>query len=421
MLNGQDNTSEFESYNLSDREQEILDLIIKGLSNKEIGNYLSISPNTVKIHVSKILRKVGAASRTEAATIALNKAVQKAVPESEYNSTPQVQSIRKTKSMQMRSIGLVIGAILSFVSLSLFFFSGLNKNKPTLESNESRVVFSIPNGGLESTGVVYQDQLYLLANDYDRTSLVKVDLRNQQSQIVSELPVALRGVKLERIRSNLYVAGGQTLDGTASNKLFVYNIVSSKWVQKKDLVQGVWNYASESIDGKLILFGGENTHGLVSDVWEYDPSLDTWTLLGNLIQSRKKIASLRYNDRFYILGGEDQHGPSMTVEAFSEVLAFQDQHREMEDSILPVPCRVCSAAVSNATPFLYLNGVLYRFDAIDAEWKKVSTVQNRAIETIFLVKFENSLILVEQINDSNSSITWFVPEYRINLPLLLNN
>ncbi len=122
MLDGQDNTSELESHNLNDREQEILNLIIKGLSNKEIGNHLSISPNTVKIHVSKILRKVGAASRTEAAAIALNKAAQKKTPESEHNNTPQVFPIRKTKLMQIRSMGLVIGAVLAFVSLSLFFF-----------------------------------------------------------------------------------------------------------------------------------------------------------------------------------------------------------------------------------------------------------------------------------------------------------
>jgi NarL family two-component system response regulator LiaR len=58
------------SFNLSERELDVLRLLVEGLSNAEIALRLSISRSTIKFHVSSILGKLGAASRTEAVTIA---------------------------------------------------------------------------------------------------------------------------------------------------------------------------------------------------------------------------------------------------------------------------------------------------------------------------------------------------------------
>ena len=50
---------------LTEREQEVLTMLAEGLSNKEISSRLRISTHTVKFHISSILGKLGAASRTE--------------------------------------------------------------------------------------------------------------------------------------------------------------------------------------------------------------------------------------------------------------------------------------------------------------------------------------------------------------------
>lgn len=54
---------------LSARESEVLDLVAAGLSNKEIAIRLDLQEKTVKHHVSRILAKLGASNRTEAAML----------------------------------------------------------------------------------------------------------------------------------------------------------------------------------------------------------------------------------------------------------------------------------------------------------------------------------------------------------------
>jgi NarL family two-component system response regulator LiaR len=56
---------------LTERERVVLTLMIEGLNNTQIAGRLTVSPSTIKSHVSNILSKLGVASRTEAVTLAL--------------------------------------------------------------------------------------------------------------------------------------------------------------------------------------------------------------------------------------------------------------------------------------------------------------------------------------------------------------
>jgi NarL family two-component system response regulator LiaR len=58
-------------HDLSAREREVLGLMKQGLSNRSIAERLIISPSTADFHVSNILGKLGAASRTEAVALAV--------------------------------------------------------------------------------------------------------------------------------------------------------------------------------------------------------------------------------------------------------------------------------------------------------------------------------------------------------------
>lgn len=58
------------SLEITDREYEVLQLISKGLSNKEIASQLFLTESTIKTHVSNLLVKLNAKRRTQAIQVA---------------------------------------------------------------------------------------------------------------------------------------------------------------------------------------------------------------------------------------------------------------------------------------------------------------------------------------------------------------
>ncbi|MFN2162398.1 MAG: response regulator transcription factor, partial [Candidatus Promineifilaceae bacterium] len=58
---------------LTDRELEVLQLIVRGATNRQIALELHISPNTVKNHVHNILEKLEVGSRHQAAEVAVKR------------------------------------------------------------------------------------------------------------------------------------------------------------------------------------------------------------------------------------------------------------------------------------------------------------------------------------------------------------
>lgn len=75
VTTGQRNTHGFSGpqrdYKLTAREQQVLQLIVQGYSNREIGEKLHLGISTVKTHVGQLLDKLGARDRTQAAVQAI--------------------------------------------------------------------------------------------------------------------------------------------------------------------------------------------------------------------------------------------------------------------------------------------------------------------------------------------------------------
>lgn len=58
-------------YHLSERERDVLKLVVRGFSNRQIAANLTLSESTIKFHVSNILAKLGIATRAEAVALAI--------------------------------------------------------------------------------------------------------------------------------------------------------------------------------------------------------------------------------------------------------------------------------------------------------------------------------------------------------------
>ncbi len=66
-------TDRFQASELTDRELEVLTLMVQGQSNADISAALNVVEGTVKFHVRNILQKLGASDRTQAVIIALKR------------------------------------------------------------------------------------------------------------------------------------------------------------------------------------------------------------------------------------------------------------------------------------------------------------------------------------------------------------
>ena len=64
-----------EKGDLSEREVEVLQLVARGLGNKEVARAIGRTTETVKIHLKNIFAKLGASDRTQAVTIAVDRGV----------------------------------------------------------------------------------------------------------------------------------------------------------------------------------------------------------------------------------------------------------------------------------------------------------------------------------------------------------
>jgi DNA-binding NarL/FixJ family response regulator len=65
-------TTDASAFGLTPREREVLEQLTAGKTNKQIAEALFISASTAGVHVSNILSKLGVATRTEAASMALS-------------------------------------------------------------------------------------------------------------------------------------------------------------------------------------------------------------------------------------------------------------------------------------------------------------------------------------------------------------
>ena len=112
--------------NLSEREVEVLQLLIQGSSNKVIGRHLGICEATVKVHVKAALRKLHVTNRTQAAIWAVRRGMKAIDPDSMAGPQLAARTASAIRSPQhpARVVALRCATILAAIICCPWWMSG---------------------------------------------------------------------------------------------------------------------------------------------------------------------------------------------------------------------------------------------------------------------------------------------------------
>ncbi|TQI65401.1 hypothetical protein [Clostridium sp. KNHs216] len=98
--------------------------------------------------------------------------------------------------------------------------------------------------------------------------------------------------------------------------VFAFAETTDQWVTKAPMSTSRQDFQTAVIDGKIYAIGGQNEHGTLSTVEEYNPLTDIWTAKASMSTSRTRFQTIVVNEKIYAIGGIDSLG---AVSALSTV------------------------------------------------------------------------------------------------------
>lgn len=266
---------------LSKREQEILTLVARGLTNQEIARELVLSPNTVKVHLRNIFEKLGVASRTEAIVRAaqggwIEVAGLDEEPEGTSSlATPQSADVPLAS---WQRVYLVLAAILVAAALL-------------------------------GPGLLDRLQAAPAANDLSDWNLPRLGIPPRRDvgrwEQLAPMPVARSRLGLAPAGGLLFAVGGETAQGVTA-AVEAYDPALNRWSSRAAKPTAVSNAQAAALNGLVYVPGGTLGDGTVTAVLEvYDPQDDTWQEGTPLPEARAGHALAALDGRLYVAGGWD--------------------------------------------------------------------------------------------------------------------
>lgn len=342
---------------LSEREIEVLECVAAGASNKEIASRLSISQNTVKVHLRNISTKLGASSRTEAVTLGIQQGMVSlpgmpvVVMEGEEGETAVVlppQQLSDELAIAAEAGGVATiplpppqealplprrlnwrYAVGAFVLLALAVGLGLfvraadapfvetpigdthwliSKPMPSKRANFATAavglnVYQI--GGETADGVVGDMAVYRSAEQTWETGANK--------------PTAVADTSADVLFGEIYLPGGRLADGTATDLVEVYSPANNAWRLAAALPESISGGLTMAQGGFLYFFGGQNDQGESDAAYVYDPGNDSWRPLPPLPTPRSFATGGSIAGLLYVVGGLQGGQEMNTCEAFNPI------------------------------------------------------------------------------------------------------
>jgi DNA-binding CsgD family transcriptional regulator len=311
-----------EQNNLSSREVEVLQLVATGLTNREIAQKLTISPNTVKVHLSNIYEKAGVSSRTEAAMYGMEHGLVD-VPGGET-------ALDQTKVTWLEGVREHLWAwVLSLLVLILLGVLGSEALQPA-EAPEPAFTGEIvtrwesfppmpePIGGMAA--VAYDGDIYAIGGEKPEGvtgQVYRFRAEGGQWEKLGDKPTPVTDVRGALLGEKIYVPGGRTSTGEPTDILEIYDPRKDLWSTGASLPKAISAYALAEYEGQIYLFGGWDGEQALNEVYVYNPTLDSWTVGTPMLTPRFNAGAGLVGGRIYVVGGKSDEGITSVNEVYT--------------------------------------------------------------------------------------------------------
>jgi DNA-binding CsgD family transcriptional regulator/N-acetylneuraminic acid mutarotase len=321
---------------LSDREIEIIRLVATGASNKEIANALTISPNTVKVHLRNIFGKLGVLSRTEATMTAIRMGLvdspgvvnqtgtrNEVLPADDMNWQVQQQDILTNVNSSKKNLFLIVGLGLIILVLAGFLLNRVlsPSNEPEggitvaeleeLSSQRWTTIQNLPDA-ISNMGFVRYENKFLIFGGVSENSISDklhiYDLDDDTWTEGANLPIALKDIQVAILGERIYLPGGIDNTNEVKSGLLIYNPRSNKWEEGGELPIPVSAYALVPYEGKIYLFGGFDGKNYLDSIYVFDPGIDEWILFGSMETNRAYSSAVVLGGQIHLMGGKNESG-----------------------------------------------------------------------------------------------------------------
>jgi DNA-binding CsgD family transcriptional regulator len=444
---------------LSDRELELLSLLVTGATNQQIALHLHISVNTVKTHLRNIFFKLGVESRTEATTYAIqHRLVQMAgvevnaknVTQVEVPAVPQPPEVIPPQRMLWApnwAVYAVLGFVLAILVTGILWplhatpvistpnpfidpSSGQEVSLPTSVGSRWHKQPSLGQPRARFAQVTVSDTVYViggLTSEGWSAAVEAYSLAANRWERRADKPKPVANVGAVVVYGLVYVPGGLDSSGRVIDTLEIYNPKTDSWHAAAPLPRPVCAYAiAPTVDG-FYLFGGWDGSNYLSSVYRYDIATDIWYEEAPLRSPRGFAAAITNGKVIYLVGGFNGHNVLDTCESFEPALARtgEDPWRTLS------PLKTARAGLG----LVATNGSLYavgggwqspitnneRYDITNNIWSGFDTPLASAWRSLGLSTIETRdgvfLVAVGGWSGGYLASTWFYQAmFRIYLP-----
>ena len=312
---------------LSPREIDVVRAVANGTSNKEIAQLLSISPNTVKVHLRNVFTKLGASSRTEAVKFAAQQGLIEGFTPDETELTQGMGGANVAEAVAIQEEAVAAAAPPIEATQPVAPGMPAEATLPIERAAPVAEAVAVPTPAAEPIpqGVRKLSRWWALLIllvplaifGYLNRPIQSAPSEIEASQACDETILAdnwletcaalapKSGFALISNGLNLYQIGGQSADGV-TNQAAIYDTQSRQWQSIAEKPTAVSEVSAAVLQGQIYVPGGKTASGEPTATLEvYSPAQDAWATRRALPAPISGAVTLEQAGLLYVIGGSN--------------------------------------------------------------------------------------------------------------------